>query len=93
MKAISTVLEDVSESRTLNEGEMRTTFFTAQIEGHDLDGVLDERFDENGRIAEATLLLRPYRALGVAVDHMRARLAEHPLPSAIGAASERREPG
>jgi 2-hydroxychromene-2-carboxylate isomerase len=78
--AISTVLEDMSTNRTLSQGATTTAFFTARVEGHVLDGVLDERFDADGRIAEASLFLRPYAGLGVAIDRMRAKLAQDPLP-------------
>jgi hypothetical protein len=79
---IAAVLEDVGTTRTLSQGATTTCFFTAHVEGHELDGVLDERFDSDGRIAEARLFLRPYAALSVAIDRMRAELAKDPLPSA-----------
>jgi hypothetical protein len=80
--AISSVLEDVNATRRFSQGPATTTFFTATVDGHPLDGVLDERFAPDGRIAEATLFLRPYAALRVAIGRMRLALAQDPLPSA-----------
>lgn len=80
--AISTVLENVHATRQFSQGPATTTFFTATVDGHPLDGVLDERFAPDGRIAEATLFLRPYGVLLVAIGRMRSALAQDPLPSA-----------
>ena len=80
--AISTVLEDVNATRRFSQGPTTTTFLTAAVGGHPLDGVLDERFAPDGRIAEATLFLRAYGALRVAIGRMQSALAQDPLPSA-----------
>ncbi|MEJ7635930.1 nuclear transport factor 2 family protein [Aeromicrobium sp.] len=59
----------------------RTTRMTAKVGDHELQGVLCEDLDAAGRLAEATLMLRPYVALGFALSAMSDLLAESPLPS------------
>jgi hypothetical protein len=52
------------------------TFFSAYVEEHPMDGVLVQRQDEYGHIAEITLMLRPMAALQAAVARMARALAE-----------------
>ena len=52
------------------------TFFAAQVEEHPLDGVLDQRVDEEGRITEFTLMLRPLAGLQAAVARMTRALVK-----------------
>ena len=81
LSLIAGVVSDVRATRELTDGRATTTFITGQVQGHELDGVLDERLDEQGRLFEATLMLRPLGALRVAVEAMRAGLEVDPLPS------------
>jgi hypothetical protein len=48
-----------------------------------LDGVIDEVRDDDGRITEVTLMLRPLDALLAAVERMRQPLEAAPLPSGV----------
>ena len=50
------------------------------MRGRPVDGVLVRQLDAGGMAEEATLLLRPLRALQDAVESLRAALAEDPLP-------------
>jgi hypothetical protein len=52
------------------------TFFAAEVEEHPVDGVLVEREDPAGQIAEVTLMLRPLAQLQAAVARMARALAE-----------------
>jgi ketosteroid isomerase-like protein len=52
------------------------TFVRGRSNGDELDGVLVEITDSDGRIAEITLLLRPLAALQSAVRRMARALAE-----------------
>ena len=81
LTTIAAVLGELTPTRTLAGEDTVTTFLTASVEGHALDGVLDERRDAAGRVAEATLLLRPYAALRAGIAQMQARLEADPLPS------------
>jgi ketosteroid isomerase-like protein len=68
---IGGVIDDVQATRQLDG----VTFFTARVEEHPVDGVLDEHAREDGRIAELTLMLRPLAALQAAVARMARSLA------------------
>jgi hypothetical protein len=69
---IGGVIDDVRPTRNLDG----VTFFTAQIEEHPVDGVLDEHANEDGRITELTLMLRPLAQLQAAVARMARALAD-----------------
>ena len=69
---IGGVIDDVEATRQL-EG---VTFFTARVEEHPVDGVLDTRANADGRITELTLMLRPLAQLQAAVARMARALAE-----------------
>ena len=79
---IATVVGDIRPTRELADAMATTTFFDAAVEGRPLQGVLDERYDERGRLVEATLMLRPFATLRVAIAAMAAALEAEPLPSA-----------
>ena len=69
---IGTVLEDITAT-----GEVETvTFVKAHLDGEDLDGVLVEIRDDNDRIAEITLLMRPLTVVQKGVRRMARALAE-----------------
>jgi hypothetical protein len=69
---IGGVIDDVRPTRKLDG----VTFFTAHIEEHPVDGVLDEHANEDGRITELTLMLRPLAQLQAAVARMARALAD-----------------
>jgi hypothetical protein len=69
--AIGGILENVEVTRELED----VTFFAATVEEHPVDGVLVER-EEEGQIAEITLMLRPLAQLQAAVARMARVLAE-----------------
>jgi hypothetical protein len=79
---IASVVGDIRPTRELADGAATTTFFDAAVDGRALQGVLDERYDERGRLVEATLMLRPFATLRIAIAAMAAALEEEPLPSA-----------
>jgi ketosteroid isomerase-like protein len=75
---IGSVLEDVTATREVET----VTFVKGYSDGEELNGVLVEITDDDGRIAEITLLLRPLAALQMAVRRMARALAEGPKPDA-----------
>ena len=79
--AIARVLDGVEAVRELSEASERTTFICGTVDGHAIEGVLDEHVDEAGRIVEVTLMLRPLSALNRAVRAMTSVLQASPLPS------------
>ena len=69
---IGGIIDDVQATRELDG----VTFFTARVEEHPVDGVLDEHADGQGMITELTLMLRPLAALQAAVARMARALAD-----------------
>lgn len=79
---IAQVLTDVEATRRVIDGSCTLTVLHARVGRLPVQGVLCEEHDQGGRLADAMLLLRPYGGLRAAMDHMRALLADAPLPSA-----------
>jgi hypothetical protein len=69
---IGGVIDDVEATRRVDG----VTFFTARVEEHPVDGVLDEHIGEDGRITELTIMLRPLAQLQAAVARMARALAD-----------------
>ena len=69
---IGGIIDAVEPTRELDG----VTFFAAEVEEHPVDGVLVEREDPAGHIAEVTLMLRPLAQLQAAVARMARALAE-----------------
>lgn len=69
---IGGVIDDVQATRELDG----VTFFTARVEEHPVDGVLDEHAGDDGRITELMLMLRPLAQLQAAVARMARALAD-----------------
>ena len=63
------------EPATIGPGET-ITLIEASVEGEPLNGFLLERTDEDGRIAELTILLRPLAPLQTAIRHIARGMAE-----------------
>jgi hypothetical protein len=74
---IGTVLDDFTPTRQVET----VTFVKAHLDGEELDGALVEITDDNGRIAEITLLMRPLTMVQTAVRRMARALAEGPEAS------------
>jgi ketosteroid isomerase-like protein len=69
---IGSVLDRVEVTREVDG----VTFFEAQVEEYPVDGVMDQRVGEDGRITEITLMLRPLPGLQAAVARMARALAK-----------------
>ena len=69
---IGGVIDAVEATRHLDG----VTFFTAHVEEHPVDGVLDEHAGDDGRVTELTLMLRPLAQLQAAVARMARALAD-----------------
>jgi len=75
---VGSVLDDLAAT-----GEVETVkFVKGHMDGEQLDGVLIEIRDDDDRITEITLLLRPLTLLQTAVQRMARALAEGPEPPA-----------
>ena len=79
---IASVVREVEPTRELVDGTARTSFITGVVDGQPVQGVLDEHYDQQGLLTAATLMLRPFAALRVAIAAMAAALEADPLPGA-----------
>ena len=75
---IGGVLDDLTATREVET----VTFVNARLDDDELNGVLVEIRDGDGRIAEITLLLRPLATLQTGVRRMARALAEGGEPEA-----------
>jgi hypothetical protein len=66
---------------TATDGVWTYTSLSGRVGDRDCEAVVRERLDHAGRLAAATLYLRPYASLRAAMAAMGALLAESPLPS------------
>jgi hypothetical protein len=71
LSLVGKVLDDLTATQVLET----VTFVKGHLDGEELDGVLVEIRDGDGRIAEITLLLRPLATLEKAVRRMARALA------------------
>lgn len=81
LSLIATVVNGSQPTRELGDSTARTTFISGAVEGRSVQGVLDERYDEHGLLVDATLMLRPFATLRIAIAAMAAALDATPLPS------------
>ena len=73
---VGSVLDDITAT-----GQVETvTFVKGQLDGEEIDGVLIEIRDDEDRISEVTLLLRPLTLLQTATRRMARALAEGGQP-------------
>jgi hypothetical protein len=79
---IARVLEQPVVTGAATDGIWTYTSVTGTVAGGNLEAVVRERHDVDGRLLHATLFLRPYRTLRAAMDEMGRLLADEPLPSA-----------
>lgn len=80
LSLIATVLEELRATRELETSTSLTTFLKATVNGRPIQGILDERHDQSGRLVEATLMLRPLSALRTAIEAMARKMHQKPLP-------------
>lgn len=74
LATIGTVIDDIRVRRELVQGREIATFVEGEVDGRAIEGVLDQRLDEQGKVSEITLLLRPLEALLAGVKRMGAAL-------------------
>jgi hypothetical protein len=78
LATIAGVLDDIEPTREVSGAQETVTFVKARIGDATADAVLDELFDDQGRVAELTLMLRPLDALLSAVERMSRALDRRP---------------
>jgi len=73
---VAATLEDLTYVNELNDGKTVCLRFKANVAGTDreLEGIDFLELDENGRVAELTVFMRPFSALTAFNEQMKARL-------------------
>jgi hypothetical protein len=72
---VSATLEDLTYTDELSEGNTVALRFKARVGDRDLEGIDFLELDEDGRIAELTVFMRPMSALTSFNEQMGERLA------------------
>jgi uncharacterized protein len=79
LRMVAEVFEDFRYVDVLDEGERAGLVFAARVGDREVQGWDYLRFDEQGRIVEFTVMVRPLTGLQALVEAMRARLEAPPL--------------
>jgi uncharacterized protein len=74
LRAVSTVFEDFRYVDVLDDGDRAGLVFAARVGDREVEGWDYLRFDDDGRIVEFTVMLRPLSGLLAVVDAMQAAL-------------------
>jgi hypothetical protein len=78
---IGKVLGNITEQHSHVTGTRSATEFTGRAGENDLNGVLVQQLDDEGRLIEVTLMLRPFKELRASIMTMAELLEADPLPS------------
>jgi hypothetical protein len=76
IRAVSEVFEDFRYVRELHDGADHVLIFEAKVDGLDLTGCDILRYDEDGRIADFMVMVRPLRAAEALARQMGARFEQ-----------------
>lgn len=74
LRAVSQVFEDFRYLDTFDEGDRAVLLFEARVGERQLQGIDLLRFDDQGRIREFTVMIRPLSGLTALVERMQALL-------------------
>jgi hypothetical protein len=81
LAAVAQVFEDFRYTDQVESGDTGVLAFSARVGARELEGVDMLRFDEQDRIRELTVMVRPMSGVNALAEAMRAKLEE------LGAAS------
>jgi SnoaL-like domain len=70
------VLEDFRYVSGIRQGDEETLRFAARVAGREIEGVDLIRYDDDGRVRELTVMIRPFTGLRAVADLVGARLSE-----------------
>jgi len=71
-RAVAGVVQDVQPTSIHERGEETIVFFAATIKDQAVDGVLRAVTDEDSRVSDVTLMLRPWAALKAGIADIAA---------------------
>jgi ketosteroid isomerase-like protein len=74
LSAVLEVFEGFHYTDQIEEGDTAILLFKAKVSGRELDGVDVLRFDEDGRVRELMVMVRPMSGMLAAAEAMRERL-------------------
>jgi len=74
LSAAHHVLEGLAYDETVESDERTVLFFTASAGGRDVEGIDALRFDEEGRVRELVVMIRPHTALQAVMEAMARQL-------------------
>ena len=86
LKTVITIFEDFTYHRELasNDGFDVVLEFSAKVDGKELKGIDMIRFDEDGKIIDFEVMIRPFNALAALGKEMGARVASQIESSKVG---------
>ena len=70
LRAVSHVFEDFRYVNRFSSEDGETLLFSARVGDRELDGVDILRFDDEGRVSELTVMIRPLSGLNAVVEAM-----------------------
>jgi hypothetical protein len=76
LAAVVQVFEDFSYTDQVEMGDVAVLAFKARVGDRELDGIDMLRFDDEGTIAELTVMVRPMSGVNALAQAMEAKLAE-----------------
>jgi hypothetical protein len=80
LAAVSQVFEDFRYTDQVEDGDTAMLLFEARVGDRELNGVDVLRFDDDGRIRELMVMIRPLSGLKAVVEAMGERLAAMGVP-------------
>jgi SnoaL-like protein len=78
--AVTQVFEDFRYTGQVEDGDTAVLIFEARVGDRELNGVDILTFDEDGRISELMVMIRPLRGLEAVLQAMGEKLAEMGVP-------------
>jgi hypothetical protein len=76
LAGVAQVLEDFTYTDQVETGDVAVLAFKARVGDRELDGIDMLRFDDEGTIAELTVMVRPMSGVNALAEAMEAKLAE-----------------
>jgi hypothetical protein len=71
LSAVAQVFEGFRYTDQVEQGDVAVLVFEAQVDGREVNGVDLLRFDEEGRIREMSVMIRPMSGLQALAERMR----------------------
>jgi hypothetical protein len=83
LSMIGALIPNAQVVRTLHRDGGRASVIRSEQDEGVLDAIIEEQLDEDGRVREVTLMLRPVSVMMPMIKRMGAALDADPLPSMV----------